>query len=183
MTTETIAQAQQAIPDFAKDIRLNLGSVLTPEGSPGLSPSQVAGVALASAYAARHRSVIRNAESYASRTLRPEEVRAARSAASIMAMTNVYYRFVHLVNDPDYGHMPTRLRMSVIGDPGIARTDFELYCLGVSAVNGCAYCVESHARKVTAEGVSKEGVQSVARIAAVIFAAAQAASIAEDGGQ
>lgn len=183
MTSAAIAEAQQSVPDFAKDIRLNLGSVLTPEGSPGLTPSQVAGVALASAYAARQRSVIADLESYARTVLGPEEIRAASSAASIMAMTNVYYRFIHLVNDPDYGQMPARLRMSVIGSPGIARTDFELYCLGVSAVNGCAYCVESHARKVTAEGITKEGVQSVARIAAVLFAAAQAARIAEDGGQ
>lgn len=183
MISETIAQAQQSVPDFAKDIRLNLGSVLTPEGSPGLTPSQVAGVALSSAYATRDRSIVKAIETYARMTLTPQEMQAARSAASIMAMTNVYYRFVHLVNDPDYAQMPARLRMSIIGDPGIARTDFELYCLGVSAVNGCAYCVESHARKVTAEGISKQGVQSVARIAAVLFAAAQAARIAEDGGQ
>ncbi|MCG3177135.1 MAG: Alkyl hydroperoxide reductase AhpD [Candidatus Omnitrophica bacterium] len=183
MSTETIVRLQESIPDEARDIRLNLGSVLTPEGSPGLTASQVAGTALAAAYATRQAEVVRALQEHASAVLNTDEMRAARSAAAIMAMTNIYYRFTHLVNDPDYSQMPARLRMSVIGSPGIERIDFELYCLGVSTVNGCGYCVESHARKVVAGGVPKEGVQSVARIAAVVTAAAQAVQISQEGGQ
>lgn len=68
---------------------------------------------------------------------------------------------------------PAKLRMTVIGNPGIKKTDFELYSLAVSAVNGCGACVEAHAKKLAESGVSKEAVQSVARIAAVVRAAAQ----------
>ena len=42
------------IPDYAKDLRLNLDSVLTENGAPGLSQKQIALVALASAIASRH---------------------------------------------------------------------------------------------------------------------------------
>ena len=50
-------------------------------------------------------------------------------------MNNVYYRFVHLVGNEEYGKLPARLRMNVIGAPGIDKTDFELYSLAVSAVH------------------------------------------------
>src|SRR5204862_96628 len=71
-------------------------------------------------------------------------VSAAHAAASIMAMNNVYYRFLHLVEDAEYAKLPARLRMNVIGSPGIARADFELLALAVSAINGCGTCVASH---------------------------------------
>ena len=66
---------------------------------------------------------------------------AARAAAAIMGMNNIYYRFLHLVEDAEYQTMPARLRMNVIGNPGIDKLDFELLSLAVSAVNGCGLCV------------------------------------------
>ena len=69
---------------------------------------------------------------------------AARAAASIMAMNNIYYRFTHLASAPDYKTLPARLRMNVIGKPGVDKADFELWCLAVSAINGCGVCIDSH---------------------------------------
>jgi alkyl hydroperoxide reductase subunit D len=168
---------KETIPDFAKDIKINLSNVLTELGSPGLTGKQIAGVALASAYAVNVPAVRQSVEGLVAETLSPEEVTAAKSAATIMAMTNVYYRSLHYLSDSEYSSLPAKLRMTVIGNPGIAKTDFELYSLAVSAVNGCQYCVDAHAVKVTGGGISKEGVQSVIRIAAVIVAYAQAVSI------
>ena len=102
------------------------------------------------------------------------QVTAARAAAAIMGMNNVYYRFVHLVGNPDYATLPAKLRMNVIGNPGIAKTDFELYSLAVSAINGCGACVAAHDKVVRKAGVTAEGVQSAVRIAAVIHGVAVA---------
>ena len=67
-----------------------------------------------------------------------------------------------------------RLRMNVIGNPGIDKTTFELYSLAVSAINGCGSCMAAHDRVVRTAGVSVEGVQSTIRIAAVIHGTAVA---------
>ncbi len=89
-----------------------------------------------------------------------------------MGMNNVYYRFLHLVEDPEYQQMPARLRMNVIGKPGIDSNDFELLSLAVSAVNGCGMCIVSHERKLRGHGITREQIQSAVRIAATIHAAA-----------
>ena len=101
-----------------------------------------------------------------------KELAAAKAAAAVMAMNNVYYRFLHLVENDEYGKLPAKLRMSAIGSHGINRADFELWCLAVSAINGCGMCIESHDKAVRKEGISAEQVQAAVRIAAVVNAAA-----------
>ena len=89
-----------------------------------------------------------------------------------MGMNNVYYRFLHLVEDAEYQSMPARLRMNVMANPGIDKLDFELLSLAVSAVNGCGSCITSHERKLRQHEVSREAIQSAVRIAAAVHAAA-----------
>ena len=72
-------------------------------------------------------------------------------------MNNIYYRFVHLVGNPDYATLPAKLRMNVIGNPGVPKTDFELYSLAVSAINGCGACVAAHDKVVRNAGVTRRG--------------------------
>lgn len=160
------------LPDYAKDIKLNLSSLSRPGGTPGLDEKQVAGVALASAIASRNRSYAAQMEAFASALLDESTVHAVKAAAAVMAMNNVYYRFVHLVEDGDYQSLPARLRMNVLRSPGVAPVDFELYSLAVSAINGCGMCVRSHERSLREHGVTREGVQSAVRIAAVVHAVA-----------
>jgi lipoyl-dependent peroxiredoxin subunit D len=160
------------IPDYAKDLRLNIGSVLTPQGAPGLTEAQIWMTALASAIAARNPALVRLVEAEAAARLQPAEAEAARAAAAIMGMNNVYYRFLHLVEDDEYAKLPAKLRMNVLGSPGIAKADFELISLAVSAVNGCGKCVASHERKIREHEVGREAVQSAVRIASVIHAVA-----------
>lgn len=174
-----VAAIKERLPDFAKDIRLNLTTVTTAEGCPGLSLTQVLGCALACAWASKSSALAGELLDEAQGTLSPEAIEAARSAATIMAMNNVYYRFVHLVEDADYGTMRANLRMQVIARPGIDKLDFELYSMAVSAINGCGMCMKSHAKALADAGMTKEGVQSAVRIASVIHAAAQALEIAD----
>ena len=91
-----------------------------------------------------------------------------------MAMNNIYYRFLHIVGNDEYAKLPAKLRMNVIGNPGVDKTDFELYSLAVSAINGCGACVAAHEKVVRKAGVTAEGVQSAVRIAAVVHGVAVA---------
>jgi lipoyl-dependent peroxiredoxin subunit D len=169
----TLDTIRDAIPDYARDLKLNLGSVLTPAGAPGLSEKQIWAIALASAIASRNTDLTGQFETLAADHLEPAYVNGARAAAAIMGMNNIYYRFLHLVEDPEYAQMPARLRMNVIGNPGIEKADFELLSLAVSAINGCGTCVASHERQLRKHEFGREAVQSAVRIAATVHAVAR----------
>jgi lipoyl-dependent peroxiredoxin subunit D len=168
----TLEELRDSLPEYARDLRLNLGSVLSPSGAPGLTERQIWGVALAAAIAARNVRFAHQIESLSAAHLGAAERQAARAAAAIMGMNNIYYRFLHLVEDPDYRSLPARLRMSVIGAPGIDKSDFELLALAVSAINGCGSCIAAHERQLREHGMEREAVQSAVRIAATIHAVA-----------
>src|SRR3954470_16121046 len=159
---------KNSLPDYAKDIRLNLGSLASEQS---LSPEQRAGTFVASAIAARNPAVIEATVGEFSRDLSAEALAAAKAAAAIMAMNNIYYRFTHLVGG-DYPNMPARLRMNVMARPGVDKATFELWSLAVSAINGCGMCMESHERAVRHHGLTAEQVQAAVRIAAVVHAVA-----------
>jgi lipoyl-dependent peroxiredoxin subunit D len=163
---------REAIPDYARDLKLNLGSVLAPTGAPGLNERQIWGVALASAIAARNPEFTRRIEALAAPHLDEVYLNATRAAAAVMGMNNVYYRFLHLVEQTEYAQMPARLRMNVIGNPGIDKLDFELLSLAVSAVNGCGMCIVAHEKALRKHDVPREAIQSAVRIAATIHAVA-----------
>jgi alkyl hydroperoxide reductase subunit D len=168
----TLDEIRESLPDTARDLKLNLGSVLSPQGAPGLEPRLIQATALAVAYATKDAGLARAVSVAAGDALDDAHRRAAHAAAAIMAMNNVYYRFTHLVADTEYARLPARLRMNAIGNPGIPRADFELLCLAVSAVNGCVACMDAHERQVREAGFGREAVQSAVRIAAVVNAVA-----------
>jgi alkyl hydroperoxide reductase subunit D len=157
------------LPEYAKDLKLNLSS-LAAEAS--LSEQQRAGTFVASAIASRNADVTDAVIAEFGAKLTPEALDAARAAAAIMAMNNIYYRFVHLSSSADYKTMPAKLRMNVIGKPGVEKADFELWSLAVSAVNGCGMCIDSHEKVLREAGVSAEQIQTAVRIAAVVHAVA-----------
>ena len=165
----SLKQFAETLPDYAKDIRLNLGSILSDQL---MGEDRKLGLLLACAHGSGSKPLVDAAEAEAVETLTPEAANAARSAAAIMAMTNVYYRFVHLASNHEYGQLPARLRMNVLGSPGIDKADFELFGLAVSAMNGCGACIDSHEKAVRSHGVNAETVQAAARIAAVMKAVA-----------
>jgi len=177
--TMTIENLKLRVGDYAKDISLNLDMVLSETGAPDLTAAQVAGIALASAYATKNADVIDAVLNDTAANLDDATKRAAKAASTIMAMNNVYYRYIHAVNDEEMKKLPARLRMNIIGNPGIAKTDFELMSLAVSSINGCGMCMEAHTHEVLRAGLTKTGVQSCIRIAAVVNALSQAISLSE----
>jgi alkyl hydroperoxide reductase subunit D len=172
-----IEQLKNSIPDFAKDIKLNFGSVLTQEGAPDLTQKQIFYVALGVAYALKNQLLIEAILADTKDIFSEADIQAAKAAAIIMAMNNIYYRFLHLTNDKSYASMPAKLRMSVIGSPGIDKLDFELISLAISALNGCGMCVDAHINELTKSGISKLGIQSSIRIASVLNAVVAAITI------
>lgn len=165
MSIETL---KARLPDYAKDLRLNLGSLAH---EPSLSAQQRAGCFIACALASRNGETTQAIVGEFAPQLTAEALGAAKAAASVMGMNNVYYRFTHLVGG-DYGRLPAKLRMNVIGRPGVEKVDFELWCLAVSAINGCGACMESHEHVVREGGLLAEQVQAAVRIAAVVHAIA-----------
>jgi alkyl hydroperoxide reductase subunit D len=168
---DAIDRLREQMPPSAKDIQLNLSSVL--QGG-ALDDTQRWGVAVASAIAARHPALRDAVLQDAGARVGEAVLDDARAAASLMAMSNVYYRFRHFVGKESYRTKPPRLRMNRLAQPKTNKATFELYCLAVSAINGCEICVQSHERAVVEGGLTDDHVHDAVRIAATIFAAAVA---------
>lgn len=164
----SIDALRDRIPDYAKDIRLNLGSLAN---ETLLNDQQKYGCFLAAALACGNEHVIRDINAEVADKLSPEATEAAKAAAAIMGMNNVYYRFLHLTSDATYKTLPAKLRMNILGKPGVEKEDFELWSLAVSAINGCGMCVDAHESVVRKAGMSTEQVQAAVRIASVVNAA------------
>jgi alkyl hydroperoxide reductase subunit D len=165
----TIEDLKDSLPEYARDLKLNLSS-LAQESL--LTDQQRAGTFVACALAARNEAVTRAVMASFAPVLPPEALAAAKAASAIMAMNNIYYRFTHLASAEDYKTLPARLRMNVIGKPGVDKADFELWCLAVSAMNGCGVCIDSHEKILRNVGLSAEQIQAAIRIAAVVHAVA-----------
>ena len=165
----SLKEFADALPEYAKDLRLNLSSLLSDQT---LGEQRKYGLILACAHGTGYRPIVAAAEGEVEGKLSSEAAHAARAAAAVMAMNNVYYRFVHLASNPVYGTLPAKLRMNVIANPGIDKADFELFSLAVSAINGCGMCIDSHERVLSQHGVNPETIQAAARIGAVVKAVA-----------
>jgi lipoyl-dependent peroxiredoxin subunit D len=160
---------KEQLPAYAKDLKLNLGSVI---GNSTLPAQRLWGTVLATAIASRSSRVLAELDADAREHLSAQAHEAAKAAAAIMGMNNVYYRAMHLIGDPEYGNLRAGLRMSVIGNPGVDKADFELWCLAVSAVNGCGRCLESHEQVLRKEDMPRETIQEAIKVASVVHAVA-----------
>ena len=165
----SIDSLRDAIPDYAKDIRLNLGSLAS---ETALTDQQKWGAFLASALATGEATVIRAIAAETADKLSSEAATAAKAAAAVMGMNNVYYRATHLMSSEEYAKLPAKLRMNIIGNPGVEKVDFELWSLAVSAVNGCGMCLDAHERVLRKADMTTDQIQTALRIAATVNAAA-----------
>jgi alkyl hydroperoxide reductase subunit D len=165
---------RERLPAYAKDISLNLSSLAS---ETLLSDQQKWGAFVASAHAVGQPDVIRAVEAAATGAgLSAEALTAAKAAAAIMSMNNVYYRSLHLLSNGEYKTLPARLRMNVLANPGVDKADFELWATAVSAANGCGMCLDAHEAELKKHGVSAQQIQAALRIAAVVNAASRIVS-------
>jgi alkyl hydroperoxide reductase subunit D len=163
-----VDQIKEALPDYAKDTKLNLDSVINRSS---ISSDVAQGCALAAAMATGNGKLVSFIQSGVDNT---KERDAALTAASLMAMTNVWYPYVEMANDDRLKGLPAQLRMNAIATHGgTNKVNFEAYSLAASIVGKCHFCVSAHYSTLKAEGYSVEQLRDIGRIAAVITSVAK----------
>lgn len=161
----TLNELLDTVPAYAKDLKLNMSSLLQQQE---LTEQQIWGTVVASAIASRNPQVTETVLTEAAAHLTPQALEAAKGAAAVMGMNNVYYRFQHLAKNPKYTTLPARLRMNILRTHGVDVADFELWCTAVSAINGCGLCVDSHEQVLRGKGITEETILAAVRLASVI---------------
>ena len=165
---DAIDALRARIPEHSADLEHNLVKVLSRSR---LSPARVWGCAITAAITCRSRPLTEAAiaDARAAGVGQPT-IEDARAAASLMAMTNTYYGFEHLLGDAasDYRSLPAALRMKRSARPAGDRLDYELFALAASVLGGCASCVRTHERALRAGGVEPEAIHDAVRIAATM---------------
>lgn len=162
----TLQQLRDTLPDWAKDIRLNLDAVIERSSLP---PVEALGCALAAAFAARCPALLAALHE----RLDTKDAQAALTAAALMGMNNVWYPFVEMAGDEALKTLRPELRMNAYATyGGVPRRQFEACALAASIVGKCHHCVQSHYALLRQEGMSAQQLRDVGRVAAVVNAAA-----------
>jgi len=163
-----VGSVKESIPDHSKDIKLNLDSVIN--RSP-LDPVDTHAIAYVSAIAAGNGGLAFEIE-HNGPLFNDEKVReAAKTAASLMGMNNMYYPFVEMTQDSDLKGLPAGLRMQAyMSHGGVTKKQFEMYALAASIIGKCHFCVKNHYDVLKKEGMTISELQHVGKIASVINA-------------
>ena len=166
----SIDALRDLIPAYGKDISLNLSSLAN---ETVLNDQQKWGCFLASAHAIGVAPMVKLIEAQAATVLTPEAMNAAKAAAAIMGMNNIYYRSLHLMKNHEYTTLPAKLRMNILANPGVEKVDFEMWSTAVSAINGCGMCLDAHESELKKHGMPNTSIQAALRIGAVVHAASR----------
>lgn len=162
---------KEKIPDWAKDIRLNLDAAILRSS---LSQEDAIGAALAAAFAAKSPSLVNAFKS----VLSEQDANAALTAAALMGMNNVWYPYTEMANDAELKTLPAQLRMLAYANHGgVQKKRFELFALAASIVGKCHFCVAAHYSILKEEGYTLEQRRDIGRIAAVVNATAQVLAV------
>lgn len=171
----SIDNIKEALPGYAKDLKLNLGSIVK---TTELNEQQLWGALVATAAATKSERLMREIAEDALGILSEEAYNAALGAAAIMGMNNVFYRSKGQL-DGAYDDLRAGLRMNIIGNPGVAKDDFELWSLAVSAINGCGHCLAAHEKTLRDADVSRTTIFEAIRLASIVSGVAQALQTAD----
>lgn len=169
MSIDTI---KEALPEYAKDLKLNLGTIVR---TTELNEQQLWGALVATAAATKSQRLLREIAEDALDVLSEQAYNAALGAAAIMGMNNVFYRTKGQL-DGRYDDLRAGLRMNIIANPGVEKADFELWSLAVSAINGCGHCQSAHESVLRDAGVDRTAIFEAIRLASIVSGVAQALS-------
>lgn len=166
-----VNQLKETIPDYAKDTRLNIDAVVKRST---LDPVEAEAVALAAAFATGNTKFWTWLDSQIENR---QEATAAVTAASLMAMNNIWYPYVEMTEDDNLKGLPAQLRMNAIASHGgTTKARFEAYSLSASIVGRCHFCVRAHYDTLKKEGYTVEQLRDIGRIASVIVAVSRVLS-------
>jgi alkyl hydroperoxide reductase subunit D len=160
-----VEQLKESIPDYAKDIKLNLDAVINRST---IDPDDATYIAIAAAFATGNAKLLSFIVASATDEV---EKNAALSAGSIMAQNNVWYPYIEMADDANLKGLPAQLRMNAItSHGGTTKGKFEAYSLASSIIGKCHFCVKAHYETLKQEGYSVEQLRDIGRIAATINA-------------
>lgn len=159
---------KDSVPDHSKDIRLNLDAVINRSL---LSVEDTHACALVAALAAGNGELAYAIMTSGELDNFTAEMEAAKTAASLMGMNNVWYPFIEMCNDSELKGLPAGLRMNAYATHGgVSKKKFELYALVASIIGKCHFCVKNHYEVLRKEGMTVQELHHAGKIAAVINA-------------
>ena len=154
---------KESLPEYAKDIKLNLDAVINRST---VDAELATHLALASAFATGNGKLIAFIAAGSNNEI---EKNAALTAGAIMAQNNIWYPYLEMANDSNLKGLPAQLRMNAIASHGgTSKANFEAYCLASSIIGKCHFCVKAHYETLKEEGYTVEQLRDIGRIAAVI---------------
>lgn len=166
--TTWVDTIKEALPDYAKDTKLNLDAVMNRSTLPG---DVAQGCALAAAMATGNGKLVNYIQN--SMFEQGADFNAPLTAAAIMAQNNVWYPYVEMADDERLKGLPAQLRMNAIASNGGTTKDrFEAYSLAASIVGKCHFCVKAHYETLK-DHLSVEQLRDIGRIASVINSVAK----------
>jgi alkyl hydroperoxide reductase subunit D len=161
-----IDAVKSALPDYAKDTKLNMDAVLLRSTLDADVAMGCAVAALAATGNGKLLSVLLADN--------PVYAEPAMTAASIMATNNVWYPYVEMADDPALKGLPAGLRMNAIANHGgTTKSNFEAFSLAASIVGKCYFCVKAHYETLKKEGYTVEQLRDIGRISAVMNSVAK----------
>ena len=163
-----VDQLKDSIPEYAKDIKLNLDAVINRSS---VDAEHATYISIAAAFATGNGKLLAFITANASDEV---EKNAALTAGAIMAQNNVWYPFIEMADDVNLKGLPAQLRMNAItSHGGTTKGKFEAYSLASSIVGKCHFCVKAHYETLKEEGYTVEQLRDIGRIAATINALAK----------
>lgn len=163
-----VDELKESLPEYAKDIKLNLDSVINRSS---IDQDLATHIALAASFATGNGKLI---AFIAASSTNDIEKNAAGTAASLMAQNNIWYPYLEMVDDKNLSGLPAQLRMNAIASHGgTTKANFEAYSLASSIIGKCHFCVKAHYETLKQEGYSVEQLRDIGRIAATVNALAK----------
>jgi alkyl hydroperoxide reductase subunit D len=163
-----VEQLKDSLPEYAKDIKLNLDAVINRST---IDSEHATYLAIAAAFSTGNSKLLTFIVASATDEV---EKNAALTAGAIMAQNNVWYPFIEMADDQNLKGLPAQLRMNAIASHGgTTKAKFEAYSLAASIIGKCHFCVKAHYETLKEEGYSVEQLRDIGRIAATVNALAK----------
>lgn len=160
-----VDQLKDSIPEYAKDIKLNLDAVINRST---IDTDQALYLSVAAAFSTGNGKLLAFIVANATDEV---EKNAALTAGSLMAQNNIWYPYMEMADDVSLKGLPAQLRMnSIASHGGTTKAKFEAYSLAASIVGKCHFCVKAHYETLKQEGYTVEQLRDIGRISATINA-------------
>lgn len=151
---------------YLKDLKINISNALKYET---LSAKESALLALSVAINEKRRSLEAALTTKAKEAGASEdEISETYACVSLLNVNNVFYRFRHFTKKEFYTTTPAGIKMGIMMNPILGKEFFELMSLGISALNGCELCINSHEESLIKLGTSQQRIYDAIRLSANI---------------